>query len=180
MTYQHCSKKSILLTTIRRWHFNVFHIQKWGSPKKINTQQKFKLFGEHIPSCDSLKFLGITFDLSLSFKDHIEDIRKKCNYRLNIIKLLANKFYKLTKETLTTLFISLVRSIIDYSTLIIPCISRTLGKLIQATQNTAFRIIHRLKFDTHTYEVVRISGIPRIEARANDLNINFINNAKLI
>ena len=95
-------------------------------------------------------FQAITFDLSLNFKDHILDFRKKCIYRLNFIKLLSNKSYKLTKQTPKTLFISLVRSIIDYSSLIIPCNSKTLGQLIQATQNTSFGIIHRLKFDTNT------------------------------
>ena len=148
-----------------------------NSNKALNTSFHFELFKERIPPCESLKFLGITFDLGLSFNEHIKDVKKKCINRLNIIKLMSNKRYKLNTSTLKTIYLSLIRSIMDYSSLIIPQIAKYLGRTIQSTQNTAMKIIHKLKFDTHTDEVVQISGLPLIKERANELNINYIKNS---
>ena len=88
--------------------------------KILNNSFHFELFKERIPPCESLKFLGITFDLSLSFNQHIKEIKKKCINRLNIIKMMSSKRYELNKSTLTTIYLSLIRSIMDYSSLIIP------------------------------------------------------------
>ena len=148
-----------------------------NSNKNINKNHSFKLYNETIPACETLKFLGITFDLGLTFKEHVIDIKKKCINRLNIIKILSNKKWKLDTETLKTIYLSLIRSILDYSSLIMPYLSKTLTKTIQSTQNTAFKIIYKLRFDTPTEEVVTKSGIQKIKDRAQDLNENFIKNA---
>ena len=84
--------------------------------------------------------------------------------------MISNRIYKLNKNTLTTTYLVLIRSILDYSSIIIPCISKTFNKTIQSTQNTAFRIIYKLNFDTHTDDIVKISGIERVAERANSLN----------
>ena len=84
--------------------------------------------------------------------------------------MISKRKYKLNKNTLTTTYLVLVRSILDYSSIIIPCISKTFNKTIQSTQNTAFRIIYKLNFDTHTDDIVKISGIERVSERANSLN----------
>jgi hypothetical protein len=145
-----------------------------NSNRNINRNFPFKLFGDLIPSCVTLKFLGITFDIGLNFIEHIKEIKKKCINRLNIIKIISNKKLKLSKQTIKTTYLALIRSILDYSSIIIPCISKTLGKTIQAMQNTAIRIIYRLKFDTHTDEIIKLSGIPRISNRAQELNENYL------
>ena len=103
----------------------VFNI---NSNKKINIDYQFKLFNERIPSCETLKFLGITFYLGLNFTEHIRDVKIKCINRLNIIKLLSNRHFKLNKSTLTTVYLALIRSIMDYSSIIISLISKSLGK----------------------------------------------------
>ena len=82
--------------------------------KILNNSFHFELFKERIPPSESLKFLGITFDLGLSFNQHIKEIKKKYINRLNIIKLMSNKRHKLNKSTLTTIYLSLIRSIMDY------------------------------------------------------------------
>ena len=171
-------------TWLKKWRLTM-HPKKCNqmvfnvnSNKKLNHEQKFKLFGDTIPACDSLKFLGITFDLGLNFNEHIKNIKKKCINRLNIIKLISNPAYKLNKKTLTTVYLSLIRSIIDYSSLIVPLLSKALSKTMQAVQNIALKIIYRLKYDTHTEEVVALSGIKLVKDRANELNQRYIMEAK--
>ena len=72
----------------KKCNFMVFNN---NSDKSIGNSFKFKLFEDFIPSCESIKFLGITFDIGLTFKNHILDIKKKCINRLNVIKILSNK-----------------------------------------------------------------------------------------
>ena len=149
-----------------------------NSNRKINEAYTHRLFSETIPSCENLKFLGVTFDLGLTFNSHVQEIKKKSMNRLNIIKIISNRNYKLNKKTLKTTYLALIRSKLDYSSLIIPCIPKTLGKLVQSTQNMAMRIIYKLKYDSHTDDIVKLSGIPRIATRAQELNENFLKNCK--
>jgi hypothetical protein len=110
-----------------------------NSNKSLNEKFNHKLYNERIPACNSLKFLWITFDLGLTFNNHTKDIKKRCINRLNIIKILSNKRWKLTTTTLKSIYLSLIRSVIDYSSLIMPFLSKSLAKTIQATQNTALK-----------------------------------------
>jgi hypothetical protein len=149
-----------------------------NSNKQLNKKHSFKLHNETIPSCESLKFLGITFDLGLNFLEHVKDIKKKCINRLNIIKILSNKKWKLNHKTLTSIYLALIRSIMDYSSFIMPFLSKSLTKTLQSTQNTALKCIYKLKYDTRTSELVEITKIPLIKERANTLNENFIKKAQ--
>ena len=45
--------------------------------KSTNENLKFKLNNDYIPSCNSIKFLGLTFDVGLNFNDHVKEIKKK-------------------------------------------------------------------------------------------------------
>ncbi|RNA02709.1 RNA-directed DNA polymerase from mobile element jockey-like [Brachionus plicatilis] len=88
------------------------------------------------------------FDPKLTFNPMVEDIKKRCNSRLNLIKILLNKKWGLNTYTLSNLYKSLIGSILDYS---FPCLnlfSESNIKRIQAIQNSAVRFILKLKYDT--------------------------------
>jgi hypothetical protein len=157
----------------RKCNFMVFNN---NSDKSIGKNLKFKLYDEFIPNCEHLKFLGITFDIGLVFNYHIKEIKKKCINRLNVIKILSNKSKKLTTKTLTTIYLSLIRSIIDYSSILLPSLSNSLTKTIQVIQNTAMKCIFKLNYLTSTEEVTRISGLPSISERTKLLNERYLTN----
>ena len=46
-----------------------------------------------------MKFLGVIFDKSLNFKNHIESIKNKVSDRINILKHLVQKAWKLSTVT---------------------------------------------------------------------------------
>ncbi|ELU06454.1 hypothetical protein CAPTEDRAFT_141388 [Capitella teleta] len=48
------------------------------------------LKGSVIPVVDSAKFLGLTFDRKLNFKEHIENTRKNCANSMNFLKVLSH------------------------------------------------------------------------------------------
>ena len=55
-------------------------------PKKgkeiYDNSMKFKLNNTIIPNSKSTKFLGITFNSNMNFNEHINNIKDKCNKRL--------------------------------------------------------------------------------------------------
>ena len=79
-------------TWLKKWRLTM-HPKKCNqyfnvnSNKKLNHKQKFKLFGDITPACDSLKFLGITFDLGLNFNEHIKNILKKIHKQIEYNKV---------------------------------------------------------------------------------------------
>ncbi|RNA44102.1 RNA-directed DNA polymerase from mobile element jockey-like, partial [Brachionus plicatilis] len=97
---------------------------------------------------EKVKFLGITLDSKLTFGPMADEMKERCNSRLNIIKYLSNRKWGLKPKTLGNLYKSLIGSILDYS---FPCLnsfSETNIKKIQVIQNSAVRSILKLKYDT--------------------------------
>ncbi len=66
-----------------------------NGPYKDNDAFVLKLSGEKIPFNPNPKLLGITFDESLCLNKNSEKIKEKCMNRLNIIKFLSHKRWKL-------------------------------------------------------------------------------------
>ena len=60
------------------------------------TEPNLKLYGETLKVYPQVKFLGITFDSQLTFRQHSEDIMHRCSTRYHRLRLLANKKWDLT------------------------------------------------------------------------------------
>ncbi|RNA18697.1 RNA-directed DNA polymerase from mobile element jockey-like [Brachionus plicatilis] len=120
----------------------------FSSYKKESDNLNLKIYGNRIVNQKEIKFLGIKFDSKLNFNILVDEIKERCNNRLNIIKILSNKKWSLNQNTLRNLYKSLVGPILDYS---FPCLnsfSENNIKKLQAIQNTAVRSILKLKYDT--------------------------------
>ncbi|RNA18251.1 RNA-directed DNA polymerase from mobile element jockey-like [Brachionus plicatilis] len=78
----------------------------------------------------------------------IEEIKERCNSRLNLIKILSNKKWGLDLNTLGNLNKSLIGSILDYSFLCLNSLSETNIKRFQVIKNSAVRSILKLRYDS--------------------------------
>jgi hypothetical protein len=78
---------------------NLIHKSQITNPGHKSHQEEIrvKLFEERITAASKLKFLGMTLDIGLTFHEHAINIKKKCRIRQNVIKILANKSWKLNK-----------------------------------------------------------------------------------
>ena len=95
-----------------------------------------------IPHTHETKILGVTYNTSMSFAPHINNIVTKCRPRLNALRTLAGTTFGQNKETLSLVYKQHIRSIMDYaSPAWAPVISNTQLNKLQTTQNTALRII---------------------------------------
>jgi hypothetical protein len=141
--------------------------------KKVNLE--LKLFNITIPQTDDIKFLGITFDRTMTFNACIQDIKAKCHKRLNIIKILKHKSWRLKPETLKNIYFALIRSIVDYASTIFDITCETKKKELRAIQYHALRIA----FNKPLKELLEISKVKTIDSRCRELNENYFEKAYL-
>ena len=76
------------------------------------------LYGLPIPVVEESKFLGILFDRKLSFIPDIKYLKAKCLKALNLLKVLSHTSWGADRTTLLELYRSLVRSKLDYGSII--------------------------------------------------------------
>ena len=87
-------------------------------PKRIHLMILYWKSATHKKFVKEFKFLGLIWDCKLSFKPHITYLRQKCNKTLNLLKVLSNTEWGADKDTLLKLYRSLVRSKLDYGSIV--------------------------------------------------------------
>ena len=95
--------------------------------------------GSSVKRTHSIKYLGIKINQNLSWSDHIEDIIKKCNQRIGILRRVYDL---LPMETRLTLYSSLILPVLDYCDII--CgdkDNKSLMDDLQIIQNKAAKVI---------------------------------------
>ena len=129
---------------------------------------------EPIPYCKNLVFLGITFDESLCFNAHYENLRARAIKRLNIIKIFSHSSWHLDHLTLKGIYRALIGSIFDYSFFSISNVSDTNIGRIQKAQNRTLRCIYKLPWDSHPDLLFPISNILPVKDRFLQLGCRYI------
>ena len=144
--------------------------------KKSAEEEKFepKLFGENICSSLFVNFLGIRFDSKLTFSEQVSYLKESCTKRLNILKILSNKSWNINKVTLVKIYILLIRSILDYSSIISSNLNQNLKSQLQTIQNSSLKIIFKKPFNYNTIDLHKLANIDLLDKRFSQLNKRFI------
>jgi hypothetical protein len=116
--------------------------------------------------------------LFLSFKNQVESIQQKCANRLNIIRIISHRSWKLSTKTRLSIYKALIGSVIDYSCFIFTLLNDQLAKALQAIQNKAVRAIFKKPFDCSTSELCDISGLRLVRDRTAELTLKYLKQAK--
>ena len=118
---------------------------------------------------NSVRFLGITFDTKLSFKEHFNSLQKRCLRSMNILKFISGTKWGTNADTLLILYKSLIRSIIDYGCFIYYPKLKIFQQRLEAIQNSAIRISLGLRNSTPNNVLLSESKLETIEQRARFL-----------
>uniref|UniRef100_A0A3Q3AL86 Reverse transcriptase domain-containing protein n=1 Tax=Kryptolebias marmoratus TaxID=37003 RepID=A0A3Q3AL86_KRYMA len=110
------------------------------SNKKLNININLKLYGEEIERAEEFKYLGVWFDKKLTWKIHIDKIVGKCKRILNIMRCLRGKEWGANRKALKSIYVGLIRSVIDYGSILYSSASSTLLKKIDKIQYQALRL----------------------------------------
>jgi len=145
--------------------------------KKPKKEYNFVLNNEKIKYESHPKLLGVVFDEGFNFGHQVGLVKDKCMKRLNIIKILSHRSWKLNEKTLTNIYKALIGSIIDYNFFFNSCLSETNMHTLQVIQNKALRAIYRRPFDCKEEILCNLSGMKSIKSRLEELKYNYLNKA---
>lgn len=98
------------------------------------------LNGTILEQTPNAKFLGLTFDSTLTWRQHIQELRLKCSQRLNLLKTLNGTTWGADKKCLLRLYQSHLRSVLDYGSIVYSTASQSTLKKLNTVQNQALRI----------------------------------------
>ena len=132
-----------------------------GSKHKPNGY-KIKMGESIIQERPSTTFLGLTIDSNLNWKQHITRVKGKVKssiFMLNRIK------YLIPKETMKTLYYSLVQSHLEYGITIWGDARKSIINELIILQKKAIRIINRANYQEHTDPLFKNNKILKL----NDL-----------
>lgn len=71
-----------------------------------------------IPCVDQVRFLGVIFDKRLDWIAHVNELRKRCFNRLNILRVLSNTSWGADRISLMKVYQGLIHSKIDYGCIV--------------------------------------------------------------
>ena len=109
------------------------------------TELNLKLYGETLKVYPQVKFLGITYNSQLIFKQHFEDIMDRCNTRYHRLRLLANKKWGPSPSTSIQIYKQCVRSNFEYGSFsTITTSDNIISKIQRWLKNKNIRLAHFL------------------------------------
>ncbi|KAF2367561.1 Reverse transcriptase domain [Trinorchestia longiramus] len=134
-----------------------------------------------IPHTQTTKILGVTFNTSRSFSQHMDEVSEKCNKRLNTLRTLTGTNFGQDKETLTLIYKQYIRSVISYASLAwAPIASKTKLNKLQTIQNKGLKIITgstRTSSTTHVHAETQVLTIQQhLDMRGTQFLASAINN----
>ena len=87
-------------------------------------------------------FLGVTLDRTLAFQDHVKSIAERVDGKLKLLYCLASRSWGWQKDSLRKIYITMIRTIMDYSAAAWqPWLSSTQFKKLETSQNRCLKAI---------------------------------------
>ena len=139
------------------------HILLVQTRKKNRTQPK--TVWDTLKVYPQLKFLGITFDSQLTFKQHFENVLDRCNTRYHRLKLLADKNWGPSASTSIQIYKQCVRPISEHGSLSTITISDNIISKIQWLQDKFIQLSLRLPKYTYPKLLHDSTVLPYVKDR---------------
>ena len=124
-------------------------LSKRGRDKEVEKLQ-IKVNGEVLRKCDNVKFLGVIVDHQLSWRDHVEAVRRKC---LGGLAQLHKVKDALPTRLRKLLYQSLILPHLDYCAVVWAECSKGDADKVQRLQNRGMRLILGKKWDHHSKDL---------------------------
>ena len=126
------------------------HRLKRQLPSSLN----LKLQNTAITVFNEAKFLGVTFDNRLNFKNHIEEITKEVRKTYFYILNLKSRNYGPTNKVMIQLFKTFIRSKMEYGS---PCLITVPKNLLSSWESLQIDLIkHTFNFSTYiNHNIIR-------------------------
>jgi len=148
-----------------------FHLKN----KETKCELKVKYNNETLPVYSEPKYLGATLDRSLTYRRHLESLRKKLTSRVALLRRLAGSGWDTGATTLRVATLALVHSTAKYCALVWCRSAHT--RLIDPAINGALRIVTRCLRPTTADNLPTLAGIQPAELRRNGATLTLARHA---
>lgn len=133
---------------------------------KIQHNRELKINEIDIEETNAITYLGITINNTLTWENHIENIKRKINPITGILKKLQG----ITSESIRrSVYYALIDSHLKYLNIIWGNTSQTLLKPLETLQNRAIRNIYNLPYRTHRAQMYKETRIMPLQM-SRDMN----------
>ena len=130
-----------------------FHLNN----RKAKRELKLNIDGRLLPFCPVPTYLGVKLDRTLTYRHHLETLRKKLSARVTLLRRLAGSGWGAGAKTLRIAALSLVYSTAEYCA---PVWCRSAhNRLIDSVLNDALRIVTGCLRPTPTDHLPVLAGI---------------------
>ena len=99
-----------------------------------------RLYGQPVATRSEARFLGVIFDRRVTYNEHFKVLREKSFKSLNILKCVSRTSYGADRATLLLLYRSMIRSKLDYASLIYDSASESSKRPLDAVHHAALCI----------------------------------------
>lgn len=136
-----------------------------------------RLGGQTIARTDTYKYLGVMVTAphlmsrsSRFTKDIVQNIKERCLERLKPLHYISNRYIGASLRVLRLMYISLVRSMIDYASPVLSMFPPSALKPLEVLQNKAMRIILGCPMTAKVLVMRKELDLPSIHSRVIQVN----------
>ena len=129
------------------------------------TEPSLLLYNKQISVKDSIRFLGLVFDRKLTWKEHFKYLRQKCFLSLNVLIILNHFDWGADRSQLLRIYRALVRSKLDYGSIVYSSARTTHLKTLDAIHNLGIRIATGAFRSSPVVSICAESGEPPLHIR---------------
>ena len=153
---------------LQTWRLKLSHSKTVTAAFHLNNREakrELKVYnnGHLLPFCPVPTYLGVKLDRSLTFRHHLETLRKKLTSRVALLRRLVGSGWGADAKTLRVAALSLVYSTAEYCA---PAWCRSAHtRLIDSVLNDALRIVTGCLRPTPTDDLPILAGIQPAELR---------------
>jgi ribonuclease HI len=108
--------------------------------RKCQTQPVLFLNNNQLRVVPTHRFLGMIFDSKLTWAPHLQSLKHRATKDLNLLKTLHNYSWGADTTSLLHIYRAIVRSKIDYGSIVYSSATTSLLQNIETIQNTALRL----------------------------------------
>jgi len=108
--------------------------------RKLHPDPQLSLSGSPIPVVEEVEFLGVIVDKKLPFLPRLRYLKNKRTKALNLLRVVAHTYWGADQQTLLHLYRSLIRSKLDYGSIVYGSARGSYLQMLDPIQNHALRI----------------------------------------
>ncbi len=99
------------------------------------------MYGYQLEQVNVVTYLGMWMDSKLHFKIHIQKLIEKCKKGINVLRYFSRAEWGASCQSLKIIYCAVIRSNIDYGSVVYSSANKTLLKKIEVIQNRALELL---------------------------------------